>query len=163
MKHPWPSFKWRPLDPETEQRLSDVLELWRGTPYSENAYAPQVGVSCARFVCAIGDHMFRRPPTGLRFIPSDQSLHAPDSARAAMRLLMRRYGARRVKDGFLEPGDIPVSGPLDGGPGHAQIVGTSPNRIWQAAAPHVWPTGFGPQPGAEVFFGVLRVPKANWK
>ena len=158
----WPEFKWRSLDPSAEEKLNLILERWRGTPYSEGAWAPSVGVNCVRFVCAIADHMFGRPRLPIAHVPADQALHAPVSARAAMRFLMRRYDARTVKDGCLEPGDVLATGPAGGGPGHAIIAGIRPTQMWQSTAPSVWPVAYGPQIGAEEFYGVLRVPKENW-
>ena len=158
----WPKLTWQNIDPVVEARLDSVLHVWKGTPYHENVQTPQAGVDCVRFVCAVADTMSHRDPLPIPRVPADQSFHCRESSMAALRLLMRRYGARRVEDGTLEPGDALITGPLNGGPGHVILAGTKPTEMWQSNPPMVWPTRYGPQPGYEQFFGVLRVPKEDW-
>lgn len=159
----WPELIWQPLDStDAMARLEREFLRWEGTPYKENCQRPGAGVDCVRFVCAIADAMTCRDPLDIPSIPSDKSLHDQAGAHAALRFLMRRYNAKMIDHEGIEPGDVLVTGPKDGGPGHAILVGNRPNQMWQSTRPHVHYTGVGPQTGAEVFYGTLRVPKEDW-
>ena len=145
------------------ERLERELQRWHGTPYHETSCCVGGGVNCVRFVCAVADVMFRRDPMPPPHVPADRSLHDPEGARSSLRFLMKHYGAQSVGRSYVEPGDILATGPLGGGPGHAIIIGTVPNRMWQTGVGSgVHYTGYGPQPGAEVFYNILRVNKESW-
>lgn len=164
MNSAWPErIEWEPIDPDVMGRLEACLQRWSGTPYREMHQAARVGVDCVRFVCAVADQMSGKPPMAVDKVPSDRSLHDALGAMRAMRSLLRRYGARRVSSSTVQPGDVVIVGPKDGGPGHAMILGTKPNQVWQSSKPAVHYTGFGPQPGAELFFGIFRVDKKEWE
>lgn len=124
-------------------RLKRILTDWEGTPYREGQQCRGYGTDCVRFVCAVLDELdgqFREFTT----LPSDTSLHSPVSARASLRRIMRIFMPHRpVKDGTAQPGDVLITGPRHGGPGHAMIVGFQRNTIWECTSPCVQRVGWG--------------------
>lgn len=136
------------LDPASialyEQRLGAILENWRHTPYMIGQQVRGVGTDCVRFVCAVLDETFHRGPTPIVTLPDDAALHTRAGAVAGMRRIRELYMPNDpIEDGSLEPGDVIVTGPHGGGPGHAMIVGPKSNEIWQASAAEVHVTGLG--------------------
>jgi hypothetical protein len=130
---------WEPLPDELKivtPRLGMILDRWYNTPYIQQSMIPKVGVDCVRFTCSCLDDIYRisRCPTAQ--YPSDLALHDRKGAIAAMRFIMRRYlPNRRLKPGEpLQPFDLVSSGPIEGGPGHAQLVGITP-QLWHIAGP----------------------------
>lgn len=150
MDAPNEGLVWRKvsgLEPELaarfEQRLVEVLDRWRGTPYMAGQQMRGVGVDCVRFVAAVLDEFYLREPVPIETLPTDAALHARDSAIAGMKRLRELYMPNDpVEDGSLEPADVLVTGPKNGGPGHAMIVGPRRNQLWHAAGNEVHTTGF---------------------
>lgn len=130
-------MKWQQatnVTPEYETRLAAILASWNGTPYMAGQQCRGVGVDCVRFVCAVLDELYRQEPVPIETLPSDAALHARESAIGAMKKIRDCYMPNdAIEDGTMEPGDILVTGPANGGPGHAMIVGTRPNQLWHAA------------------------------
>lgn len=133
-----------------ERRLDKILASWEYTPYSSSIIkqGPSGGVYCTAFVARVLDELFGRDPTPMPDIPHDASMHNPKKARAALRWFFRSYpGSFEVKNLEVEPGDVIITGPVNGGPGHALIVGPRPNTMWQADGNRVHYTGmFLPEP-----------------
>jgi hypothetical protein len=159
-----PVVSWRTLESgQALARLAAVLAPWEGTPYAPGQQCRGVGVDCVRFVIAVLDELTGKQ-TAIRTLPPDSSVHNPAAARERMELISQAYAPYlEVTDGVVEPGDILVTGPLHGGPGHVMIVGNQRNVLWHATAPRVQKTGFR----AFHFFGhrvfhVRRLADRNW-
>lgn len=133
---------WRPLEePAIEARIEAVLSAWDGTPYMKGQQCRGAGVDCLRFVTAVLDELNGHAHCPIPNIPQDAAMHDPVLAARTMRAIIKAYGpATVVRDRIVEPGDVVVVGPPDGGPGHAMIVG-SPRRIWHATNRSVQKTG----------------------
>lgn len=161
-------LRWEDLPDEhgglaVSRRIGEVLESWRRTPYAEAQRCKGVGVDCVRFVCSVFDELDGRVGIPLDEVPPDTAMHAPETARAAMRKIIEAYGpAESVPlDRPLHPGDLVVAGPPDGGPGHALFVGAAPNTLWHASRGGVVWTGIVVH-HLEVFRG-YRIPrKSDW-
>ena len=113
----------------------------------EGQQAPQGGVDCFRFVCAVLDGMERKH-TPLEHIPADQAMHKPETAREAVRKVLRHYEPFEiVTDGKIEPGDVFITGKPRAGPGHAMIAGLKQGHVWHVPGPgkKVCRTGAGTQ------------------
>jgi cell wall-associated NlpC family hydrolase len=151
---------WRPVTGPSElgarafeARLDTALRAWEGTPYMAGQQKESAGVDCVRFVAAVMDDLLRRPRTPIATLPADAALHDRDGAIAAMKRLRLAFMPNRfLEDGeLLEPGDIVVTGPSAGGPGHAMIVGARRSTLWHATRLGVQWTGLAPPPGHAVF------------
>lgn len=91
-------------------------------------------------------------------MPSDASLHDPERARAAMRLILAAYQPHvRVMDDSVQPGDVVIVGPVGGGPGHVLMGGFQPNTLWHAVLPRVCFTGIAFNPETTELVGVYRM------
>lgn len=116
-----------------ERRLARILGEWEGTPYVAGQRMKKVGVFCTAFVASVLDELYRQEPTQLPALPIDISFHSKEGAMGGMRWFLRHYPNHvAVDNGILEPGDIVITGPVGGGPGHAMIVGPRENTIWEA-------------------------------
>lgn len=134
-------LRWVPLPlGQASARLEAILTKWQGTPYSLKFVSPGVGVHCTAFVCHVLDELYRRPFSGTPNVPHDISFHNRSGAQAGMRWFLRRFLADRVERD-VEPGDVLVTGPREGGPGHAVIVGPRANTLWQSTSAGVHFTG----------------------
>lgn len=131
---------WRPivhLDPEigarATRRLAKILHSWEGTPYGAGQGVRGVAGDCIRATVAIACEWLRTPMPELRTLPQDASLHNRTGAIRGLhrirRVLPPHY--RLSPDDPLEPGDVLVTGPAHGGPGHAILVGPERNNLWQ--------------------------------
>lgn len=118
-----------------EKRIGKVLESWEGTPYSLKMSRRGEGTYCSAFVCHVLDELYFRTPTELPKIPDDISFHDWAGAVAGLKWFLRQFpSAERIEgQGEVEPGDVIITGPVDGGPGHAIIVGSRRNTMWQAS------------------------------
>lgn len=160
-------LKWSPwpYEPATAERLERILLSWEGTPYRVGSCQKGVGVYCTAFVAAVLDELYRRPPTPLPDLPNDIAFHNREGAIAGLRYFLRRYPVCwRIENGQpVEPGDILITGPQGGGPGHAMIVGTRPNTAWHATDAGVHFTGLA-APVQYRFHGAYRfVDRADWR
>jgi len=158
-------FVWQPLpQKEVGERLQGILNSWTGTPYMLGQKTKGRGVDCVHFLTAVLDEMygFARPP--IDKLNGDRCLHSPESTRAAMRKLLGIYSPnRRITGLSIEPGDIIVTGPKGGGPGHAMIVSNIPNVLWHASAHGVCSAGSAYDPSKQTLFKTYRLlDKHRW-
>lgn len=148
-------------DAKAMARLGQVLESWEGTPYMSGQRCRGVGVDCVRFVVAVLDELTGRH-TDIRTIPPDTCLHAPAKAREAAERLSLAFEADRVTDA-LEAGDVIVTGPVGGGPGHVMIVGHRKSEVWHASYPMVHKVGLrGVYLCGHQVFDVFRLRDRKW-
>lgn len=118
---------------QIERRLERILGEWEGTPYVAGQRAKKVGVFCTAFVAGVLDELYRQEPTPLPELPIDVSFHSTAGAIAGMKWFLRHYPNHVAVDNLIvEPGDVIITGPVGGGPGHAMIVGSRENTIWEA-------------------------------
>lgn len=125
------------------RRMERILWQWEGTPYVPGQCLRGVGAFCTAFLCAVLDELYgRTPATPLPEIPDDASMHSPETARAGLRWFLRHYPNHvQIFDGIVQPGDVLVTGPKGGGPGHAILVGPRENTMWQCSGRSVHFTG----------------------
>lgn len=113
------------------RRLAKILRSWEGTPYGAGQALRGVAGDCVRSTVSIVCEWLRLPMPALATLPQDAALH---NRRGAIRGLHRIRRAlpphTRLKGLELQPGDIIVTGPPHGGPGHAIIVGTERANLW---------------------------------
>ena len=129
------------LDRAWGARVDKFCEGWLGTPYIEGACIPGRGVDCVRFAGSVLDHLYlENRRKDIRRVKGDTSLHNPKLVKAAMRDILRLYPKhervfpeRAVYK--VNPADILVSGPENGGPGHVMVVGGAPGKIWHCSSP----------------------------
>ncbi len=122
-----------------EDRLQAILESWEGTPHMAGQQSKGKGVDCVRFVAAVLDEM-AGTETDIKSLPQDTGFHQREKAMAGMRLFIKNFNGYKVEDDTLQPGDVIVTGPLNGGPGHAIIVGTK-GFLWHSATNKVVKSG----------------------
>lgn len=129
--------------PQALAALERALARWVGTPYRVGQQCAGAGVDCVRFVAAVLDDVMGRV-TPIETLPQDAALHARASAIAAMHRIRRLYEpVALVEDGTLEPGDLLVTAPPGGGPGHALIAGPRRWELWESTLDGVHRTGLG--------------------
>lgn len=143
----------QPLPSRIESKIDKVLLGWIGTRYRLGSRTKGKFVDCLNFATAFLDEMSGRPtPPPVRQLRGDACLHSEESCRAAMRTILRSYSPyQEVVDGSLEPGDIIVEGPEDGGPGHVLIASTAENVAVHTGTYKVCPRSVQPPPGRKVF------------
>lgn len=154
---------WRAMESQQAQiRLGYVLESWRGTPYMPGQCCKGVGVDCVRFVVAVLDEL-AGVKTDIKTIAPDAAVHSADVAQEAFERLIDRFDCSEITDGFVEPGDVLATGPLEGGPGHAVIVGSQRRMCWDAVHPKVRQISLGLRAivGQRVF-NVYRMNNRKW-
>ncbi len=155
--------QWRRATGPWVQRLEAVLASWEGTPYVGGQQAKGDGVDCIRFGCAVLDELYALPRTPLPIRAADASMHDRPGSMSVMRQIIRRYPHHTIiTDGMVEPGDIFVVGPAQGGPGHMMIVGPARNTVWQASATKVHFTGLYLPSGATLFRVYRMVDRETW-
>lgn len=116
------------------RRMSRELDRWEGTPYRDGENKPKVGTYCTAFVCSVLDALYRREGAKMPEIPSDASMHCRATALGGLRWFLERYpNHQRIEGREVQPGDILVTAPVGGGPGHAILVGPRENTIWQCS------------------------------
>jgi len=104
-----------------EERLFEILQSWEDTPYCPGQQCRGVAVDCVRFVSAVLDEMLCKD-TVMERLPQDASFHNAPLVRQGFRRFLKRYPCTKV-EGNIQPGDVLIMGPRNGGPGHAAIVG----------------------------------------
>lgn len=143
------------------ERLEAILAGWAGTPYMAGQAQRGVGVDCVRFVCAVLDEL-QGVVREVATLPSDAAMHTRRGAIGVMRTIRKRFAPNDpVRDGSLEPGDVIVVGPSDGGPGHAMIVGTRKNELWHSTGRNVHRSGLAFAQGYNRVFRVYRMRGLN--
>jgi len=161
-------LSWKPLEiegaDEITARLETNFQRWEGTPYMAGQCMPGMGVDCVRFVCDVLDKMYDTHTEVPREI-QDRSLHDPAGAQEVMDLI-RSYYPDHVDlpagDRCVEPGDIIITGNAQGGPGHAILVGTARNTLWQATSRAVRMCGLGLLQHFQQVCTIVRPDKTLW-
>lgn len=160
--------RWRCLPPQLlkqQARLGLVLEQWQGTPYRAGQQVRGMGVDCVRFVAAVLDEL-RGTTTPIETLPNDASMHTREGAIASMLNIKRAFmPCELVGDNSLEPGDVLVTGPRDGGPGHALIVGDQMNVLWESSNTGVRRVGKSAlaRNGYELFYAYRLANRDTWR
>jgi len=129
---------WTPLnisensDPQNVlNQMEEILERWNGTPYGSGQRLCGVAADCIGFGTGAIDDIDGRPRAQDPSIPPDTALHDPKRSAAAVLALVRAYEpAVQVTNSKLQPFDLIVVGPNEGGPGHAMLVGPQRNTLW---------------------------------
>ena len=158
---------WNPLNildlskKENEKiikRMFLILESWKETPYMTGQQIRKKAVDCIRFVTAVYDELYRKTsPTICPRVNRGFATHNPQSAMKVMRTVLKQYPNHEiVKDPLLEPGDLILVGPPNGGPAHPMIVGPQKNTIWHCMKPKVMRTGWGIIKDEMKIFRILR-------
>lgn len=160
-----PNWTWREpsLPLLTATRISIELDLillgWEHTPYlvGQACKGEGGGVDCVRFVCSVLDELYGTDRVHeVKTLPNDASMHTREGAFRVMRTIRELYAPNQpVEDGSLEPGDVVVVGPSNGGPGHAMICGPRQNELWHSSVGGVHRTGIAFS-GEQRIFRVFR-------
>jgi cell wall-associated NlpC family hydrolase len=112
-------------------RLQSILKCWEGTPHMDGQQCKGRGVDCVRFVAAVIDEM-AGTHTPLEHLPRDASFHNRERCIGAFKRFFTLFDGCKVPDEEpKQPGDVLVTGPANGGPGHAIILG-SDGQLWQS-------------------------------
>ncbi len=147
-------FEYQPMPwgPEVER----VCSSWAGTPYKEGAFSRGVAVDCVHFMGCVFDELFKTSRVDqIKSLRGDVSLHDREGVLRAMRAVLTVYPNERVRGLFLQPGDIVVTGPKNGGPGHVMISGLR-GHLWHAtSAAGVSRTGYG-LPSGHIYYSTFR-------
>lgn len=138
---------WGSNGPEIDARIDAILKSWEGTPYSPDDARKGHGINCARLIAKFLDELygFERAHL-LPAAPGDMSLHLPMKTALLARSMREIYSPSRIVRLGHEPtlpGDILLTGPIDGGVGHGLIAGVQPSVLWHASPSGVVRTGVG--------------------
>lgn len=117
--------KQKPIARGVAEALHRELESWEGTPYRPNHQRRGIGADCRSFVLGVLDKLYGIE-TDLKLLPTDAGLHDPETARSFLHQMARRWSARKVLDGTVEPGDLIISKYPGCGPTHVTIAGPWP-------------------------------------
>lgn len=125
-------------------KFQSLLDDWEGTPFMLGQRVKGVAVDCVNFVAAVLDEITGQK-TSIASLPTDSCFHDPKRTYSAFRSFLCKYLHTEVTpfDGVyhLEPGDIIVCGPKDGGPGHGMVVGVEKNVLYHCDHLSVTRTG----------------------
>jgi len=121
-----------------ENRLSYILGEWRGSVHRDGQQCKGVAVDCVRFVSAVVDELYGIQ-TEIEKLPPDAAFHSKETTLGAFRNFMSKYPHTKVGGKEIQPGDILITGPRGGGPGHAIVVGV--RNLWHCDSYSVVPTG----------------------
>lgn len=123
-----------PLSSNWLRNLWAACYAWEGTPYRDGQMAPKVGVDCIRLCSAIASTLSDKPLQEPERLPRDTAFHRPDTARVALRNLMRKFPEwDEVKfAAFVMPGDLIVAGTVEY-PFHGLVVHPDKNLLIHAA------------------------------
>jgi len=155
---------WEPMScehgDEITARIQKVLESWRYTRYmaGQQTKGEKGVVDCVRFVFGVIDELYGRQFLPSPRLPQDTAWHSRRGAMKALHTMRRIYGAsERVRRDRLQPGDVVITGPPGGGPGHAMIVGGRKNTLWHCVQNSgVCQTGIGFFNEQQRIFAVYR-------
>lgn len=127
-------------------RLESVCQSWEGTPYLEGQCLKGKAADCIHFFSGTMDELYGSSRTQeLRRLRGDVSLHNKEAVVRAMRAILKVFPERvEVLDNTLEPGDVVVTGPANGGPGHVMLAGGRRGILWHCTRQTgVQQTGYG--------------------
>lgn len=166
------SFQWQNIEvagPKNagrfvEWRIAQELESWVGTPYGIGQRTKQVAVDCVNFCTSFLDTMIgRSTPTKIQQLRGDRCLTKQGGTLIAMKAILSCYEPHiEVRLGTVEPGDVAVTGPVGGGPGHVLVAGVRPNTWFHATPKGVQMTGSGYSAGMLPFRIYRYLDKASW-
>jgi cell wall-associated NlpC family hydrolase len=137
---------WMPLDAsansmpnhadaqKAERRLARILKSWENTPYLHGQRHKGVGCDCVGATVGVLAEWMRWEVPEFKTLPPDAALHDREGAIRALLAIRRALPAHsEIKNAQrAQPGDVLITGHTNGGPGHAIIVGTERNTLWQA-------------------------------
>jgi hypothetical protein len=158
-KIPW---QWKELPSSLSQQgeaLKRVLLEWEGTPYFAGSAIKQGGVDCVRFICALFKELEGQPLNNeiIKLLPPDAAMHTKSGSIRVMKYILKLLDPiYEIVPPFVEPGDILVVGPTNGGPGHAMIVSPWKNVLVHAGTSEVCKTGFHLSVHYQKIFHVFR-------
>lgn len=151
---------WAPLvDDSKQQHLRVILKSWEGTPYAAGSGVRGVASDCVRSTILVLSEWMRWAVPEIKTMPADASMHSRQGAMRGLHRIRRALPPHhRVRDSqTIQPGDVLITGPIGGGPGHSIIVGAEAHTLWQSlpsAGFQKWPCVLPP---AQVLFAVLRL------
>lgn len=123
---------------DMSSRVVSILKSWDRTPYMINHQKKQVAVDCVRFVSGVLDELhgdFVDPA----HLPLDTCFHQKDLCYSALKTFIQARDSVKVEGAVVQPGDVLVAGPVNGGPGHALIAGE--RYLWHCDTTGVCKTG----------------------
>jgi hypothetical protein len=127
-------FIWKQVPLPAALALEEILWSWDGTPYMVGQQQKKIGVDCVRFVCGVVDEL-RARQTPIQTLPNDGATHNRNGAVSVMHALLNLFQpCSAVEDETVEPGDVMVWAPRNGGPGHATIAGCRSQELWEAGS-----------------------------
>lgn len=141
---------WKTVSEPLSNRLMNVLNLWKGTPYVPGQQALKGGVDCVQLMGGILDMLYRRPSaTKIPRLNPDTSLHDPRTSYKTISALRKHFPNSVVRDFTIEPGDIIVcraSHDLNAprNMGHVLIAAIQPGSVFHAV------------PGSGACFGTIQ-------
>jgi len=174
MKYETLDLIWKPIGKGRRAQLLTlelykILKSWEKTPYMEGQCAKGSGVDCIRFISSVLS-VLTSSSLPLETLPSDASLHNRETTQKALKVLRNTFPPNKLhKRKTVQPGDVLVTGPPAGGPGHAMIVGTEPYTLWHTTQrTGVCKTGFSLPPKYQKVFGIYRLRnrgkwQLNWR
>lgn len=157
-------FEFRPAP--WGERVEAVCRSWENTPYLEGQCLKGKAADCVHFFSAVMDELYGTDRTSLlRRVRGDTSLHNKEAVVRAMRAILKTYtGQNEVTDGSLEPGDVVVTGPANGGPGHVMVAGGRRGVLWHCTRQTgVQQTGYGILTLEKLFAVYRACDKDTWK
>lgn len=104
-------------------RLTEVLESWKGTPYLAGHAIKGQGADCIQFVNGVLNELYGRDVV-LPRLPATAAYHSESAANPVLKALMKGFPYDRVDE--VEPGDIIVS--------QSAAVRTLPHHVLIASA-----------------------------
>lgn len=138
----WRMLRW--VDGPNGDRLAAEILPWDGTRYAKGQSVRSVAANCVGFFVRVYEGLYGLDRWRIPTVADDAAFHSPPTARRALRALIEHFrpfiiGRSVVSPGGepvnVSPGDVIVSGPHRGGPGHVLIVGWRRNTMWHAASP----------------------------
>lgn len=137
---------WRPIKIEyggipdhaaaqrAERRLARILGSWEGTPYLHGQRHKGVGCDCVGATVGVLAEWMQWKVPQFKTLPPDAALHDREGAIKALLAIRRALPPHSQVEHAksAQPGDVLITGHTNGGPGHAIIVGTDRNTLWQA-------------------------------
>lgn len=132
MKNKLPiNWSTSPLDAAVETACA----AWDGVPFFSGGNS-RLGIDCSHFAGRVLDSLSGTTrSTGLRCLPPHLGMLDPDGSevRSAMRRFLECYPElAQHSDTAVQAGDLLVTGPKTGGPGHIYVVGGEPGRLWSS-------------------------------
>lgn len=142
------AIEWEPVlqvDGDEEHicpagQLFRELFRWKDTPYESGQQAEGLGADCIGTLIPIVESLRGIASEDLPRLPPDSAMHDPESAREAMKVLLRRMEPHQKLEVpangpmKVQPGDLFITGAPQGGPGHLAMVGPQCNTIWHATS-----------------------------